>query len=72
VIGDGINQGTIALNGANIYSGVTTINAGTLVVDSAQALGLGGRGGHNGVLKANSQAINVKGNYQQTRLAPCS
>ena len=39
VIGDGINQGTIALNGANIYSGGTTINGVVLEIGADANLG---------------------------------
>ncbi len=64
-IGDGINQGTVILNAANTYSGGTLLNAGTLVVNNAQALGLGDVVVNGGVLRADPQPINVRGNYTQ-------
>ena len=65
---DSLNQngtGTTILGGANTYSGGTVINAGTLVVNSSQALGLGDVTLNSGSLKADPQPINVKGNYTQ-------
>jgi fibronectin-binding autotransporter adhesin len=64
-IGDGVNQGTVVLNAANTYSGGTLLNAGTLVVNNAQALGLGDVVVNGGVLRADPQPINVRGNYTQ-------
>ena len=64
-IGDGINQGSVVLNAANTYSGGTLLNAGTLVVNNAQALGLGDVVVNGGVLRADPQPINVRGNYTQ-------
>jgi outer membrane autotransporter protein len=64
-IGDGINKGTVVLNAANTYSGGTLLNAGTLVVNNAQALGLGDVVVNGGVLRADPQPINVRGNYTQ-------
>jgi YVTN family beta-propeller protein/autotransporter-associated beta strand protein len=60
-----IGAGTLTLSGQNTFSGGTLINAGTLVVDSAQALGLGNVVLQGGVLKSNSQPIEVAGNYVQ-------
>ncbi len=60
-----IGAGTLTLSGNNSYSGGTLINAGTLVVNSAQALGLGDVVVNGGVLRADPQPINVKGNYTQ-------
>ncbi|MCE9610870.1 MAG: autotransporter-associated beta strand repeat-containing protein, partial [Chthoniobacter sp.] len=52
IVGDGSGGGKLAitksaagtwfLDGANTYTGATTINAGTLVADHASALGIGG------------------------------
>ena len=64
-IGDRVNQGTVVLNAANAYSGGTLLNAGTLVVNNAQALGLGDVVVNGGVLRADPQSINVRGNYTQ-------
>src|SRR5271165_4377070 len=64
-IGDAINNGMIVLSAANTYSGGTVLNSGTLVVNNAQALGLGDVVVTGGVLRADPQAINVKGNYTQ-------
>jgi outer membrane autotransporter protein len=60
-----IGLGTLTLSGNNTYSGGTVLNAGTLVVNSAQALGLGNVVVNGGVLRADPQPINVKGNYTQ-------
>jgi outer membrane autotransporter protein len=57
--------GTLTLSGFNSYRGDTVLNAGTLVVNNAQALGLGNVTVNAGILKADPQAINVKGNYTQ-------
>ena len=59
-------SGTIILGGANTYSGDTIINNGTLLVNNSQALGLGNVVVDGGVLGADPQPINVKGNYTQT------
>jgi outer membrane autotransporter protein len=64
-VGDTSNAGTILLTGDNTYSGGTVLNAGTLVVGSAQALGVGDVIVNGGVLRADPQPINVKGNYTQ-------
>ena len=57
--------GTLALTGTNIYEGGTVMNAGTLTVNGARALGLGDFVLNSGTLKADPQPINVKGNYIQ-------
>jgi len=58
-------SGTIILGGANTYTGGTVINNGTLLVNNAQALGLGNVAVNGGILGADPQPINVKGNYTQ-------
>ena len=58
-------SGTTILGGTNTYSGGTIINNGTLLVNRAQALGLGDVTVNGGVLGADPQPINVKGNYTQ-------
>ena len=58
--------GTLDLTGVNIYQGGTVLNAGTLTVHSGQALGLGNVTVNGGILRADPQPINVKGNYTQT------
>ena len=60
-----IGSGTTILTGNNTYSGGTIIDAGTLIVDGALALGVGNVTVKGGVLTADPQAINVKGNYFQ-------
>jgi outer membrane autotransporter protein len=57
--------GSLALTGTNIYAGGTVLNAGTLIVNGAQALGLGNVTVNGGVLRADPQQINVRGNYSQ-------
>jgi outer membrane autotransporter protein len=54
------------LTGENVYQGGTVLNAGTLTVHSGQALGLGNVTVNGGILRADPQPINVKGNYTQT------
>ena len=53
------------MSAANTYRGGTVLKSGTLVVDNAQALGLGDVVVAGGVLRADPQPINVKGNYTQ-------
>jgi YVTN family beta-propeller protein/autotransporter-associated beta strand protein len=60
-----IGAGALILSGDNTYSGGTLLTAGTLVVNNAQALGLGDVVVSGGVLRADPQPINVKGNYTQ-------
>jgi outer membrane autotransporter protein len=60
-----IGAGSLTLSGNNTYTGGTVLDAGTLVVASAQALGLGDVVVNGGVLGADQQTINVKGNYTQ-------
>jgi autotransporter-associated beta strand protein len=57
--------GALTLSGSNSYSGGTVLNAGILVVNNAQALGLGDVTVNSGILRADPQPINVKGNYSQ-------
>jgi YVTN family beta-propeller protein/autotransporter-associated beta strand protein len=57
--------GTLTLSGQNTFLGGTLVKAGTLVVNSAQALGLGNVVLQGGVLKSDPQPINVAGNYVQ-------
>ena len=61
-----VGTGTLTLTGPNTYSGGTTLNAGTLTVNNARALGLGDVTVNGGVLRSNRQPINVGGNYTQT------
>jgi outer membrane autotransporter protein len=58
-------SGTTILGGTNTYSGGTIINNGRLLVNNSQALGLGNVVVNGGVLGADPQPINVKGNYTQ-------
>src|SRR5208282_572531 len=55
-----MGTGVLTLLGNNTYSGGTLLNAGTLIVNSAQALGLGDVAVNGGVLRADPQQINVK------------
>src|SRR5271165_4117837 len=63
VLQDG--TGTTILSGANTYAGGTVVNAGTLTVNNGQALGVGNVEVNGGILRADPQPINVKGNYTQ-------
>jgi outer membrane autotransporter protein len=58
--------GRLILTGANTYSGGTVLKAGILTVHGANALGLGNVVVNGGILNADPQTINVKGNYTQT------
>jgi fibronectin-binding autotransporter adhesin len=58
-------SGTTVLSAINTYNGGTVVNAGTLLVNSTQALGLGNVVVNGGILGADPQPINVKGNYTQ-------
>ena len=60
-----IGAGALILSGKNTYSGGTLLNAGTLVVNNSQALGLGNVVVNGGVLTVDAQRINVGGNYTQ-------
>jgi outer membrane autotransporter protein len=66
VIGDPAHPGTIILSGQNTYTGGTVLEAGTLLVNNAQALGLGNVAVNGGILAADPQPINVGGNYTQS------
>ena len=57
--------GALVLTAANTYSGGTVLNAGTLTVHGPQALGFGNVVVNGGILNADPQPINVKGNYTQ-------
>jgi autotransporter-associated beta strand protein len=59
------DSGTTILGGTNTDSGGTIINNGRLLVNNPQALGLGNVVVNGGVLGADPQPINVKGNYTQ-------
>jgi outer membrane autotransporter protein len=58
--------GTLIITGTNAYTGGTTLDAGTIVVNNAQALGFGNVTINGGILTADPQPINVKGDYTQT------
>jgi autotransporter-associated beta strand protein len=57
--------GILTLSGSDSYSGGTVINAGILLVNNAQALGLGNVVLNGGILEADLQPVNAKGNYTQ-------
>lgn len=57
--------GTTILTGLNTYTGGTLVNAGTLTVGGPQALGFGDVVVDGGILNADPQPINVRGNYIQ-------
>jgi autotransporter-associated beta strand protein len=57
--------GTLTLTGKNTFTGGTVLSAGTLTVNGPQALGLGDVVLNGGILNADPQPINVKGNYTQ-------
>lgn len=57
--------GTTILTGLNTYTGGTLVNAGTLTVGGPQALGFGDVVVDGGILNADPQRINVRGNYIQ-------
>jgi fibronectin-binding autotransporter adhesin len=79
-VGDGTNAGTVALAGANTYSGGATVTvsgqntytggtilqAGILLVNNAQALVTGDVAVNGAVLAADPQPINVGGDYTQS------
>ena len=50
-----VGTGTLTLTGTNTYTGGTVVNAGTLTVNSAQALGLGNVVVNGGILRADPQ-----------------
>jgi outer membrane autotransporter protein len=58
-------SGSLTLTNANTYSGGTVIDRGTLLVDNTQALGIGNVTVNGGILAADPQPINVRGNYTQ-------
>ena len=61
-----VGTGTLTLTAMNTYTGGTVVSAGVLTVGGPQALGLGDVVVKGGVLNADPQQINVKGNYTQT------
>jgi fibronectin-binding autotransporter adhesin len=65
-IGDPGHAGTVILSGRNTYTGGTILQAGTLLVNNAQALGTGDVSVIGGILAADPQPINVGGNYTQS------
>lgn len=58
-------DGTLALTGANTYSGGTVIAAGTLRADSSSAMGKGAVYVDGGTLATNGLQVNVAGSYTQ-------
>jgi autotransporter-associated beta strand protein len=57
--------GTLALTGANTYSGGTIVAAGTLRADSATAMGTGAVYVDGGTLATHGTQVNVAGTYTQ-------
>lgn len=57
--------GTLALTGANTYSGGTIVSAGTLRADSASAVGAGAVYVDGGTLATNGTQLNVASTYTQ-------
>jgi autotransporter-associated beta strand protein len=57
--------GTLFLTGPNTYSGGTALNGGILTVHGPHALGIGNFVVNGGILNADPQPINVRGNYTQ-------
>ncbi|WP_323055756.1 autotransporter-associated beta strand repeat-containing protein [Paucibacter sp. PLA-PC-4] len=58
-------SGTLALTGANTYSGGTIVAAGTLRADSATAMGTGAVYVDGGTLATHGTQVNVGGTYTQ-------
>jgi autotransporter-associated beta strand protein len=58
-------SGTLALTGANSYSGGTIVAAGTLRADSGAALGTGAVYVDGGTLATHGTQVNVAGSYTQ-------
>jgi outer membrane autotransporter protein len=58
--------GEVILTGMNTYSGGTILSQGVLTVGGPQALGIGNVVVNGGILRADPQPINVKGNYTQS------
>ena len=59
-------EGELVLAGASTYRGGTNLDAGTLTLNSARALGAGNLTVNAGILRTQAQPINVTGNYVQT------
>ena len=57
-------SGQSVLNGANTYTGVTTVNSGTLVVGNDTGLGAGGTG--NGTDVADNATLELEGSITVT------
>jgi fibronectin-binding autotransporter adhesin len=60
------DSGKLILSAANTYSGGTILSHGVLTVGGPQALGTGNMLVNGGILRADLQPINVKGNCTQT------
>ncbi|HNX68375.1 MAG TPA: autotransporter domain-containing protein [Candidatus Omnitrophota bacterium] len=62
------DEGTLTLSGANTYTGTTSINAGTVQVSNAGALGTGAAAHvtNGATLDIGTTALAVGGNYAQT------